>query len=377
MTVYLDGSNRPATLREAIDAIAHNRPDVDAPAPGFRPVEALVADQDHVWTGTAEDFSRAMEAGAAQAAHQYPGDNTTIDDYYRHHISLLADRIGDNLPLEQRAYDQLSTEIESVADVEMGETETTTDQSLGTTGLGPCIAVGLTVNHQGHQYTALTHWNPEPGCAQEVIDGLKGAVASATGAPYPGNLANARWFAVGGSQATVPEQLELLEAMERNGIRATIGLANAQDLRDHHKVMGTNAAGGVFFAIETADQVHQRLTGEAGMDLSPSPELVAPIIPSQAHIPMPQAYNHTVQSAGTELVAPVIPSQGHIPTPHAHSHPTPAQMSILQSPGSAGPVIPSQGSSAAPGQNNSAAIPPVLRSQGGAHGQGGGSQRRQ
>jgi hypothetical protein len=112
----------------------------------------------------------------------------------------------------------------AVEDVEQGETGCVCDLPIGTTGMGTCFAVGLTLEHGGHRYNALHHWDTTIS-PDDLVENLKDAVRARvqdvehrTETPSDVDFGGAEWFAGGGRHDTRGEG----EAPELS-LRAALG----------------------------------------------------------------------------------------------------------------------------------------------------------
>ncbi|MFL4953149.1 hypothetical protein ACJ6WE_39065 [Streptomyces sp. MMS24-I31] len=253
VTVYLNGDNTPLTLREAADAIT-SLWNLESPSPHLRVVTDLV--QDGLNYSVTEDAF--CELVASLDAELPRGTGPTLDDYYRSELSGITPHVAGGPPLVQCEFDGMTRDFlhrRDMRHVDMDETMLAVNKPLGTTGLGPCIAVGLTGTHQGNRYNALTHWAPGSISPAEVFSELSGVFEELpAGSPALENLEDVQWLVVGGSQNSVKEQVELLEYMASQGMiqKSAVRLTNEPELADCIKSVIIERTGHVGYGVENA-----------------------------------------------------------------------------------------------------------------------------
>jgi hypothetical protein len=237
VTIHLhDGYDEPhwrADLREAVDTIvSHGDPQADSPS--LRLVRDLVEGETE-WHGTEEELCQLVTARAAL----YEPAGETLNDYYRGIAAGIRRTMtgGPSLRRDDTGEPDSDSNGLTVRHAPgpgrpgAGDTDRTDEIrvpagcSARTAGRPhPCITVGLTVLDGGARRTALAHWGPAVRSLGELFAALHEAL------PPDGTSSRAsddtQWFVVGGSEADLMEQAELLEYMRDQGMTRTTVLLN-------------------------------------------------------------------------------------------------------------------------------------------------------
>jgi hypothetical protein len=138
------------------------------------------------------------------------------------------------------------------ANVEQGEMACVIDADIGTQDLAPCIAVAVTLHHDGHRYNALCHWDGAHLSASKVIRNLKKSVDEAAAEANPQSarvdFGPARWFAAGGTRSSAHNACALLQAFTSEGVRPDVNFAMSAEEAGHVKSAMLSADGTFSYA---------------------------------------------------------------------------------------------------------------------------------
>lgn len=160
---------------------------------------------DHAVTGFPDDLVR--EAVAAS----HPEDDQTVEKFYQQEAAKLAAKVEglDSTKPPEDSDDDTWVEQDNAACV--------CDAAVGTTGIGTCIAIGVTLAVEGHQYSALRHCSGNHK-AVDVLHDLREKIIALRDKKYPRStplsFSQARYLAVGGMLESVWYQADVLAALQ-------------------------------------------------------------------------------------------------------------------------------------------------------------------
>ncbi|WP_327122269.1 helix-turn-helix domain-containing protein [Streptomyces sp. NBC_01341] len=236
------GSGRPLTLREAVDHVSEHL-DIEAPPPSLDVIRDLVQGRAD-WQGTGEqlhDLVVRLSGGRATGG-------ATVHDFYRDLLGQLLPRMTSRSGVHVRAYEDIARRIRDDHDVEMNEGRLVVDDYIGTSGLEPCLAVGLTGTYAGRRYNAVYHWPPATETPEDVFTQL--AEMFAPHRIQPGQLENLQYFVLGGAPNSVHGQVELLEYMvDRHMTNTVVQLTNDPSQIDMGKIVYVDPRGRIYLGM--------------------------------------------------------------------------------------------------------------------------------
>jgi hypothetical protein len=167
-------------------------------------------------TGTAKELARRARDESATVS-----EGQTVLEYLQ---SLLGQQLTE-FSSDTPAFPESG--MTGVLDVDQDETHCVVDAAIGTSGMEPCIAVGLTVEHAGHRYNAMHHFSGVIEIGDVMAD-LEDAVVERRNDSYPDPAAidfdQARYFAAGGTITAVQSQRDVAGAL--SGRNATVHFTN-------------------------------------------------------------------------------------------------------------------------------------------------------
>jgi hypothetical protein len=207
----------PRTFRQAADILFDN----EASDVAFHCVKQLHDSGHHAFVNEAAFVDAVRRISARDDAWLSP-PVWSIDDYYAGLVGGHIQRWDPSSPSQAPALrgvrvapGQIADFIRQngVLDVEMDEIGAVVDGPIATTGLDPCIAVGLTATSAGRRCNALFHWSGTVDKAADVIDALGGEVQAELDVDAAG-LGDVGYYVLGGQRSSLLNQLQLLEHLE-------------------------------------------------------------------------------------------------------------------------------------------------------------------
>lgn len=155
--------------------------------------------------------------------------------------------------------DEIFTDLthKRAVDVKQGAVDAVTDDAIGTYGMGPCVAVGITCEHGGKRYSALAHWDgTEPtGSPRDLFDDLNTEILQQISGNAVGStqLENVRYLVVGGRLESAYNQANLLNEILARDLTVSIHLVTP-NYREN-EASGPNAETAESAALITKDGV--------------------------------------------------------------------------------------------------------------------------
>jgi hypothetical protein len=180
------------------------------------------------WTGTQKNFFLEAQMRSPNMV-----GGTTLDERFAGNVAFLS--------FQYSKVEKGGTVPVLALDVDQDECSAVVDGVIGTSGLGPCVAVGLTGTSQGHRHSAVFHWSGLHS-VDDVVDTLLEEV--------PDDLQNRQFFLAGGSRSSALYQLRMIEHLKRQSLPiGGVNLKNKEKDVSKNKVFWIDTTGKAFYAF--------------------------------------------------------------------------------------------------------------------------------